>query len=37
MISSHGREMKVRKAYNVKRIIEVEIEKTEDALGKLVP
>ena len=37
MISSHSREMKVRKTYNAKRIIEVEIDKTEDLLGKLVP
>ena len=37
MIASHSREMKVRKTYNAKRIIEVEIDKTEDLLGKLVP
>ena len=29
--------MKVRRQYNQQRIIEVEIEKTEDLLGKLVP
>lgn len=37
VISSHEREMRVRKQYNAKRIIEVEIDKTEELLGKLVP
>lgn len=37
IVSSHNREMKVRKQYNAKRIIEVEIDKTEELLGKLVP
>jgi uncharacterized membrane protein len=37
VVSSHNREMRVRKQYNAKRIIEVEIDKTEELLGKLVP
>ena len=37
LLASHNREMKVRKLYNAKRIIEVEIDKTADLLGKLVP
>ena len=36
-IASYNREMKVRKYYNAKRIVEVEINKTEDLLSKLVP
>ena len=36
-IASYNREMKQRKYYNAKRIIEVEINKTEDLLSKLVP
>lgn len=37
IISSYNREMKLRKVYNHERIIEVEIEKTEELLSKLVP
>ena len=37
IISSYNREMKLRKTYNHERIIEVEIEKTEELLSKLVP
>jgi hypothetical protein len=36
-VASYNREMKQRKYYNAKRIIEVEINKTEDLLSKLVP
>ena len=37
ILASHSREMKVRRQYNQKRIIEVEIEKTQELLGKLMP
>lgn len=37
ILASHSREMKVRRQYNQERIIEVEIQNTEDLLGKLVP
>ena len=37
IIASHTREMQVRKKYNLERIYEVEIDKTEESLGKLVP
>ena len=37
ILISHTREMMVRKNYNYQRIIQVEIENTEENLGKLVP
>ena len=37
ILASHSREMKVRRQYNQKRIIDVEIEKTQELLGKLLP
>ena len=37
ILASHNREMKVRRQYNQKRIIEVETEKTQELLGKLMP
>lgn len=37
VIASYSREMKSRKIYNQERIMEVEVEKTEDLLSKLVP
>ena len=37
ILASHTREMAVRKKYNLERIYAVEIDKTEDLLGKLVP
>ena len=36
-MASHNREMKLRKVYNHERILEVEIEKTEELLSRLVP
>jgi class 3 adenylate cyclase len=36
-INSYFREMSQRKQYNNERIIDIEIEKTEDLLSKLVP
>ena len=37
ILASHSREMKVRRQYNQKRIIDVEIEKTQELLSKLLP
>lgn len=37
VMASHNREMKLRKVYNHERILEVEIEKTEELLSRLVP
>ena len=37
IILSYNREMALRKEYNRERIIEVEYEKTEELLSKLVP
>ena len=37
ILGSYNREMKLRKIYNNERIIEVEIDKTEELLNKLVP
>ena len=37
ILASHTREMTTRKKYNLERIYNVEIEKTEELLAKLVP
>jgi hypothetical protein len=37
VVNSYFREMQQRKQYNSERIIDIEIEKTEDLLSKLVP
>ena len=37
IIMSYDREMRTRKEYNRERIIDVEYEKTEELLSKLVP
>jgi hypothetical protein len=37
VVNSYFREMAQRKQYNNERIIDIEIEKTEDLLSKLVP
>ena len=37
ILASHSREMKVRRQYNQQRIIKVEIKKTAELLGRLVP
>ena len=37
ILASHTREMAVRKRYNLERIYAVELDKTEELLGKLVP
>ena len=37
IFNSYFREMQQRKQYNSERIIDIEIEKTEDLLSKLVP
>ena len=37
LLASHSREMKVRRQYNQQRIVRVEIKKTAELLGRLVP
>ena len=37
ILASHTREMTTRKKYNLERIYNVEIQKTEELLAKLVP
>ena len=37
VIANHSREMHQRRSYNQRRIIQVEIERTEELLSKLIP